>query len=51
MWRERKAIGKSTQGAVRCLVYDSAWSCRLSDHKPVYALLDVDMTILSMPKQ
>ena len=43
-WREKVARHQpSNQPSITCAAYSCCWEARLSDHKPVYALLDIDL--------
>ena len=54
LWREKKSARSAASlgpasaatpaaGAVSLVAYSCSWDCRLSDHKPVFAVLDVDV--------
>ena len=44
LWREKVARHQpSNQPSITCAAYSCCWEARLSDHKPVYALLDIDL--------
>jgi hypothetical protein len=62
LWRERVApselstadrlsngsvLPKTSESAVTSVAYSCRWEARLSDHKPVFAVLDVDLAGLS----
>jgi hypothetical protein len=47
LWRDRAKAQRRPPGpaAVACVAYSCSWASRLSDHKPVYALLDVQVGV------